>query len=163
MAANISRRILMFASAALLCGSLSGCGFQPLYANGDSGLGTINIAPIDGRIGYFIGQNLNRKFETSNPSKPRLLKVEVKTTLGNAALGQNSYTVRTIVTANVTYKLEAGETGAAINGAFSETSGYDVLGNAYGEVALGAQAEEKLAAIISDKIWFDILRQSRKK
>ncbi len=142
---------------------LTACGFTPLYANGDSGLGAINIKPIDGRIGYLVGQKLNKKFGNAENSNARSLKVTIKNSYSNAALGQNSFTTRTIVTSSVTYELEANGNAQKIIGSFFETSGYDVIGNAYGEVAFAADAEDKLSNVISDRIWLEILRKSHNK
>lgn len=142
---------------------LNACGFQPLYANGESGLSAIYIKPIDGRIGYLVGQQLNRKFGNSESSNARVLKVTIKNTYSNAALGQDSFTTRTIVTSNVNYELDGFGNGPKITGSFTETSGYDVIGNAYGEVTFAADAEDKLSNVISDRIWLEILRKSHNK
>lgn len=163
MPISIFKRFFIGFFALFFIAPLNACGFQPLYANGDSGLGAIYIKPIDGRIGYLVGQQLNRKFGNSESSNARVLKVIIKNSFANAALGQNSFTTRTIVTSNVSYELDGIGNEPKIIGTFSESSGYDVVGNAYGEVAFAADAEDKLSNVISDRIWLEILRKSHNK
>lgn len=163
MPISFLKRLFIGLLALLFIAPLNACGFQPLYANGESGLGAINIKPIEGRIGYLVGQQLSRKFGDSESSNARVLKVTIKNSFSNAALGQNSFTTRTIVTSNVNYELEGIGNNPKITGSFSETSGYDVVGNAYGEVAFAADAEDKLSNVISDRIWLEILRKSHNK
>jgi LPS-assembly lipoprotein len=141
---------------------LSACGFSPVYSSAGSGVGPVSIAQIDGRAGYFLRQELDRHAVLERGSTaPRLLTVKLVPTFTSAALAVDGLSARTLYTLTARYSLEAAVTGAPLVGEVSTTVGYESLDQAYGDVALQADAEERAAAQIASKIWADLRRQAR--
>lgn len=142
---------------------LSGCGFTPVYSTSGSGLGPLNVAQIDGRAGYFVRSELDRfaALEQGNTS-PRTLTVKLVTSFGSAALATDGLSARTLYTLTANYTLAPLDTGGApLAGSVTTTVGYESLDQAYGDVALQADAEERAATEIAGKLMADLRRQTR--
>lgn len=158
----MNRFISKILVALLGLGLLSACGFTPVYGVGGSGVGPVQIAPIEGRIGYFLGQNLQRRagLESSN-SEPRLLKISVKQRYYNVGLRSDGYATRTRVTFDAQYELGASEKMPEIKGLITSIVSFDSVEKAYSDVSLQSDAEERAANELSEKIWADIINKSR--
>ncbi|GBF56688.1 LPS-assembly lipoprotein LptE [Candidatus Phycosocius bacilliformis] len=142
---------------------LVGCGFQPVYRTSGSGIGPVNIAPIEGRIGYYLRQELNRRaaLEEERGADPRLLTVKLTRDFSPAAQGTDGISTRTELTVTVNYELAAAPPLPPVRGSLTTNVAYESLDQAYGDVALQADAEERLATQVADRIWLDLQRQVR--
>jgi LPS-assembly lipoprotein len=141
---------------------LSACGFAPVYSTNGSSVGPVSIAQIDGRAGYFLRQELDRHAVLEQGSaSPRLLTVKLVTTFGTAAATVDGLSGRTLYTMTANYTLAPAGTEPPLTGVVSTTVGYESLDQAYGDVALQADAEERAAGQIADKVWAELRRQTR--
>jgi LPS-assembly lipoprotein len=140
----------------------SACGFAPVYQTGGSGLGPIEIGPIDGRAGYFLRQELDRfaALEQGN-SAPRVLTIKLRPSFASAALATDGISARTLYTLTASYALSPVGKGKPITGEVATTLGYESLDQAYADVALQADAEERAAGQIAEKIFMDLRRQTK--
>jgi LPS-assembly lipoprotein len=153
---------LVSAGALVLALSVSGCGFAPVYSSGGSSVGPVSIAQIDGRAGYFLRQELDRHAVLEQgTAPPRVLTIKLVTTFASAALSVDGLSARTLYTMTANYALASPSGGEPIRGVATTTVGYESLDQAYGDVALQADAEERAAAQIADKVWADLRRQTR--
>ena len=157
--------LLTFLRAGLVAGSLfvSGCGFTPVYGTSGSGLGPLNVAQIEGRAGYFLRSELDRfaALEQGTTS-PRTLTVKLVTSFASAALAVDGLSARTLYTMTANYTLAPLTAGSApLAGSVTTTVGYESLDQAYGDVALQADAEERAASEIAGKLMADLRRQTR--
>jgi LPS-assembly lipoprotein len=146
---------------ACLCALLSGCGFAPVYGTSGSSVGPVSIVQIDGRAGYFLRQELDRyaALERGN-SAPRNLTVKLTQTFASAALSVDGLSGRTLLTLTADYSIESLSGGRPQTGSVTTTVGYESLDQAYGDVALQADAEERAAKQIADQLWADLRRQA---
>jgi LPS-assembly lipoprotein len=161
-ARNPLKRLLCGGALALTL-ALTGCGFAPVYSNGGSSVGPVSIAQIDGRAGYFLRQELDRHAVLEQGSSaPRVLTIKLNTTFGTAAATVDGLSGRTLYTMTANYSLAPTATGQELlTGIVTATVGYESLDQAYGDVALQADAEERAATQIADKVWADLRRQTR--
>lgn len=149
-------KIWKFFSALLPLGFLVSCGFQPLYAVKETPIGIVDVAPIDGRVGHFIVQKLNDRFELNDPQGVRSkLETKVRTEFRYTSLGTNAYTKRAILRVFADYILTI-EGAKEIKGSITVDVGYDTSVTAYADIALLSDAEERAGAEVGNRIWFDI-------
>jgi LPS-assembly lipoprotein len=140
----------------------AGCGFAPVYSTSGSSVGPVSVEQIDGRAGYFLRQELDRHAVLEQGSSaPRVLTIKLVTTFASAALAVDGLSARTLYTMTANYSLAPTGAGAPITGTVSTTVGYESLDQAYGDVALQADAEERAATQIADKVWAELRRQTR--
>jgi LPS-assembly lipoprotein len=160
---NRQRMFGLMKSAVLACALFaSGCGFSPVYSTGGSGVGPVVISEIEGRSGYFLRQELDRHaaLEQGNTS-PRTLTVKLATRFASAALTPDGLSGRTLLTLTANYELQQPTGVRPLTGIVSTTVGYESLDQAYGDVALQADAEQRAATQVADRIWADLRRQTR--
>ncbi len=151
------------ALAALACLGLAACGFQPLYAptTAPTGLGAIAVAPIEGRVGYFLGQGLERMLPGGG-GPARTLTVEVQTTFQPLAVRVDGSAARTDLIAVARYRLENPDgTGEPMAGEVRATVSYDLLDQPFGDVAAQTDAEERLASVLAERIRTDLVLRQR--
>jgi LPS-assembly lipoprotein len=157
---HFSRLVCAGALALVLC--VSGCGFAPVYSSAGSSVGPVAIEQIDGRAGYFLRQELDRHAVLEQgTTTPRVLTVKLVTTFASAALSVDGLSARTLYTMTANYSLAPSSGGEPFRGVVTTTVGYESLDQAYGDAALQADAEERAAAQIADKVWADLRRQTR--
>ena len=146
-----------------LTSAVSACGFSPVYSTSGSGVGPLTVAQIDGRGGYFLRSELDRHAALEQgQSAPRMLTVKLITSFESAALAVDGLSARTLYTMTANYTLAPATAGAPpLTGTVSTTVGYESLDQAYGDVALQADAEERAATQIADKVFADLRRQTR--
>jgi LPS-assembly lipoprotein len=139
-----------------------GCGFSPVYSTNGAGIGPIAIGEIDGRAGYFLRQELDRHAALERGATPvRALSVKITTSFSSAALTADGLSGRTLYSLTANYSLESRSGGAPLIGTISTTVGYESLDQAYGDVALQADAEQRAATQVANRVWADIQRQTR--
>jgi LPS-assembly lipoprotein len=153
---------LVSTSAMALTLLLAGCGFAPVYSSGGSGVGPVSIAQIDGRAGFFLRQELDRYAVLEQGSAaPRLLTIKLVPSFTSAALSVDGLSARTLYTLTASYTLAPIGSDKPTVGVVTTTVGYESLDQAFGDVALQADAEERAAKQVADKVWADLRRQVR--
>jgi LPS-assembly lipoprotein len=160
---DLSKHVRGGVLALALTVMVSGCGFSPVYSTGGSNVGPVFVEQIDGRAGYFLRQELDRHAVLEQGTEaPRTLSVKLLTSFASASMGVDGLSARTLytMTANYTLKPSVAE-NTPISGIVTITVGYESLDQAYGDVALQADAEERAATQIADKVWADLRRQAR--
>lgn len=141
---------------------LAGCGFQPVYSTQGSGIGPVTVAAIDGRTGYYLRQELDRRAVLEQGSgTPRVLSVKFERTFTPAAQGPDGISSRNEMSVTATYVLAAAPPLPAVRGSVTTNVAYESLDQAYGDVALQADAEERVAGQIAERLWLDLQRQVR--
>lgn len=156
---NISFKIASFLGAALM---LSACGFAPVYGVSGSGIGPVEIAPIEGRVGHFLSQSLQRRagLEIDNSEK-RNLEVKVTQRYNNVSLKPDSFPSRTRVSFDAEYILKSGNPEREIKGLVTSIASFDSGDQAYSDISLQSDAEERAANDLADRIWADLINKSR--
>ena len=141
---------------------LSGCGFTPVYGVNGSGVGPLEIAPIEGRVGYFLSQGLQRRagLEASNAEK-RNLEIKIQQRYNNVSLRPDSFASRTRITFDAEYVLKNSRTGSEIRGIVTSAVSFDSAEQAYSDVSLQSDAEERAANDLAERIWADLINKSR--
>lgn len=135
----------------------SGCGFQPVYSPSGRGIGPVDVALIDGRTGFLVQQELARKAALERGTTPvRRLEVELTTSFIQTNQGSDGFFSRTQMTVAASWTLQGQAETPDGRGAVSVMVGYDSQDQAFGEVALQADAEERAAVLLADRIWSDV-------
>lgn len=150
-------RLLVSVSSLIV---LAGCGFTPLYGNSGSSLGPIVVSQIDTRIGYFLHQKLEAHTVLERgTTAPRTLKVVLRKEYRDTNLRNDGFRTRIQMVVHAHYELS----GASdkIEGDVTTTIGYDGGADATSEIALSADAEERAANQLADKIWVELLNRAR--
>jgi LPS-assembly lipoprotein len=160
---DLSKHVRGGVLALALTVMVSGCGFSPVYSTGGSNVGPVIVEQIDGRAGYFLRQELDRHAVLEQGTEaPRTLTVKLVTSFASAALAVDGLSARTLYTMTANYTLKTATAAVTpISGVVTITVGYESLDQAYGDVALQADAEERAATQIADKVWADLRRQAR--
>ncbi len=149
-------RLLILAAAAL---ALSGCGLRPLYAGGSdgpiaSGLRSVTVSPIPGRIGWLVYNNLQERLGTDAPADPRYrLEVELDDSITGLGIRGDRAATRERRTLRARYRLVDVATGAVVLDATAGSdAGIDVVGSEYATVAAEQTAAERLSEVLADQI-----------
>jgi LPS-assembly lipoprotein len=146
-----------------LLAALAGCGFQPVYSTQGSGIGAVTIVAIEGRTGYYLRQELDRRavLERQGTGSPRVLTVKITRAFTPAAQGTDGISTRNEMTVTATYTLAAAPPLPAVRGSITTNVAYESLDQAFGDVALQADAEERVASQLAERLWLDLQRQVR--
>ncbi len=145
-----------------LCAGLAACGFQPVYSTQGSGIGPVTIAAIEGRTGYYLRQELDRRAVLEQgATSPRVLTVKMTRSFTPAAQGTDGISTRNELTVTASYVLAAAPPLPAVRGTIETNVAYESLDQAYGDVALQADGEERVAGQIAERLWLDLQRQVR--
>lgn len=144
---------------------LAGCGFQPVYAPGAKSeyaqSGAITVAPIDGRSGYFLRQELQKQLAIGLPNidQAATLNVRLNEKLSRLAFRPDGAASRSNIVANATYTL-AMEDGS-MTGKVGATTTFAVPAQPYGDISAQTDASERNMRLLAKRIVDDIrLKQS---
>jgi LPS-assembly lipoprotein len=136
---------------------VAGCGFQPVYDTQGSGVGPVSVSEIPGRTGFLVRQELLRRAALERgEGQPRQLDVRLVTQFAGTSNQITGYATRTQMTVSANYRL-VGSTN--VEGYVQSNVAYDGLNEAFGDVALQADAEERVAVLLADRIWMDLVRK----
>ena len=152
----MKRAICLTLSAALSL-LLSGCGLQPLYGGGGSGLvarslAQIDVPPIEGQAGWLVRNALNDRLAHTGAAKYRLDvrlddKLEGLGLLPNDAIGRERRTLR------ARYELVDIASGEiVIDATTGSDAGIDVVSSEYATIAAEQTALENLARELAQRI-----------
>jgi LPS-assembly lipoprotein len=153
------RALLLGLGAATL---LAGCGFRPVYDTQGSGIGPVVIGAVEGRTGYFLRRALERRAALERgDGPPRRLDVALSTAFLNVAQGPDAFGTRSQMTVTAAFEVRAPRAEQPTKGAVSTMVGFETFREAYGDVTLQADAEERAAERLADLIWAELRRLPR--
>jgi|SRR5579863_9110205 LPS-assembly lipoprotein len=121
---------------------LSGCGWEPLYAEhatepADAALQAIKVAPIAERVGQRLEFGLRNSFNPNNVQTPQLytLNVTIVTTIQDLGIQSQGIGTRGEVQLISTYRLVDSKTGQGLqSGTVHTTDSFDIQANGYSTV-----------------------------
>jgi len=149
-------RSFPLAACALL---LSACGLQPLYSGGGAGpvaksLGTVEVAPIQGRAGWLVRNALNDRLGAAGTATPAYrLEVELDDQITGFGVRADDAVTRERRSLRARYRLvEVGRGTVVIDAAAGSDAGIDVVSSEYATIAAESTALERLSQVIADQI-----------
>lgn len=150
------RRLAALAPLALL---LAGCGLHPMYAGGTSGpvaqtLAGIEVAPIEGKAGWLMANDLRDKLSAMGGGTPRYrLDVKLDDQISGLAVNRNDVTTRERRTLRARFQLvDLAKGTVLLDDTAGSDAGIDVVGSEYATIAAEDSALENLSDTVSDKI-----------
>jgi len=160
--------LLSRATLSLLAGlsllSLSGCGFEPIYAYKELGyirseLEHVTIKPIKDRIGHELRINLEDILSPRGKSDQPLweLKVTLSQSTQKISLEQTAFSTRAnlIVDATYTFKALSDEIPRSFSGTAKSISSYNILDSDYANLIAERDAQSRSVKSLAK----DIARQ----
>lgn len=139
---------------------LAGCGLKPLYAGGGSGavasaLGSIDVAPVEGRSGWLVTNALRDRLGGSPGAGARYrLTIRLDDQIAGLGVRRDNSVSRERRTLRARYQLidsAAGGTVVLDDTAGSDV-GIDVVSSEYAVIAAENTALERLSAVVADQI-----------
>jgi len=150
------RRAAALAPLALL---LTACGLHPMYAGGTSGpvaqaLAGIEVAPIEGKAGWLMANDLRDKLSAMGGGTPRFrLDVKLDDQISGLAVNRNDVTTRERRTLRARFQLvDLAKGTVLLDDTAGSDAGIDVVGSEYATIAAEDTALENLSDTVSDKI-----------
>lgn len=160
------------AAVALLggVGSLSGCGLQPMYADGTKGtvargLAGIEVPPIEGKAGWLMRNALVDRLRASGATgAPRFrLDVRLDDNLEGLGLLSDDTIGRERRTLRARYQLvDVGSGKIVVDATAGADAGIDVVSSEYATIAAENKALENLSEEVADRIVTNLALQLRK-
>ncbi|HET7708578.1 MAG TPA: LPS assembly lipoprotein LptE [Sphingomicrobium sp.] len=150
-------RALLITALGLL---LTGCGLQPLYGGGSSGvvataLRSVQVAPIEGQSGWLVRNELvERMGDGAGSGSARYrLEVELDDDITSFGIRGDRAATRERRTLRARYRLVEIERGTVVLDATAGSdAGIDVVSSEFATVAAEQTALERLAEAIADQI-----------
>jgi len=148
-----------FFAPLMLAFLLPACGLQPLYSGGSKGavaraLGTISVAPIEGKNGWLMRNALTDRLgaQNSNMAQFRLVVVLDDQIEGFGVRADDTVT-RERRTLRARYQLISVETGETVlDTTAGSDAGIDVVSSEYATIAGENSALENLTQKVADQI-----------
>ena len=148
-----------FFAPLMLAFLLPACGLQPLYSGGSKGavaraLGTISVAPIEGKNGWLMRNALTNRLgaQNSNIAQFRLVVVLDDQIEGFGVRADDTVT-RERRTLRARYQLISVETGETVlDTTAGSDAGIDVVSSEYATIAGENSAVENLTQKVADQI-----------
>ena len=148
-------------AVACLAMSLSGCGFEPLYADrsGDSGvvghMATVRVAPISDRPGQILRNELvDRLNPGGEPADPRYL-LEVTITVARQKLGirRDETATRANMRFSAAFRLRESGSGAIVySSRAGAVSSYNIVASEYGTIVSERAARRRGLVLVAERI-----------
>jgi LPS-assembly lipoprotein len=156
------------AALALVAGLLSGCGLQPLYAGGGSGvvardMGAVTVSAIGGKAGYLVHNALADRLGAAGQSAPRYrVDVRLDEKLTGMIIKSDNSVSRERSVMRARYQLVDLSTGAILLDATADAdAGIDIVSSEYAVIAAEQTAQENLAKDIANQIVIRIATRLR--
>lgn len=131
--------------------ALGGCGFSP--AMGPGGRGRFAVSTPATRIGVTLGRRLEDRLGRPADRAPYAVAVELQAEPEAAAISPAQVTTRVRIEADASYVVTEAATGRAVlRGTASAFASFDTTGTTVAEVAAARDTEDRLAAILADRI-----------
>ncbi|MBI0475796.1 hypothetical protein D9601_10575 [Sphingomonas sp. MA1305] len=147
-----------FLAAALLLVPLTGCGLHPLYAGGAGGgvaqaLSGVEVAPIQGKAGWLMGNALRDRLAASGTPQYRL-DVKLDDQIAGLGVRRDDSVTRERRTLRARYQLVNLSDGSVLLDATAGSdAGIDVITSSeYATIAAENTALENLSGIVADQI-----------
>lgn len=146
-----SRRAFLAGGIAACIGALTGCGWEPLYADraagpADAELAAIKVAPIPERVGQRLALQLRQWLNPSGTPVPSryLLNTLLQTSRLDLGVLPSGFGTRAQVAMSTTFTLVDIATGAAlITGVSHAAESFDIVANYYSNVVAEENARER--------------------
>lgn len=148
------KRAGLLAAIAIL---LSGCGLKPLYAGGGNGavasaLTQIEVAPIEGKAGWLVGNALRDRLMTDGSPIYRL-DVRLDDQISGLGVRRDDSVTRERRILRARYQLVNLADGAVLLDATAGSdASIDVVQSEYATIAAENTALERLSTIVADEI-----------
>ena len=146
----------------LLAGSISGCGFRPLYGETAEGnsvaseeLQTVRINPLPDRAGQKFHNLLrNRLNPKGQPQTPRyVLSISLSETQETLAIREDETATRANLTLNASFRLTAaGSDESLLRGLSSSTNSFNIVDSQFATYVAEEDARERALRELSDDI-----------
>lgn len=137
--------------------ALSGCGLRPLYGGGGSGpvastLGQVEVAPIEGKAGWLMGNALRDRLGSNGTALYRL-DVRLDDRISGLGVRSDDSVTRERRILRARYQLVSLADGAVLLDATAGSdAGIDVVQSEYATIAAENTALERLSTIVADEI-----------
>ncbi|MCH4893722.1 hypothetical protein GO308_11430 [Sphingomonas sp. SFZ2018-12] len=148
-------RLLTLIAIAL---SLAGCGLRPLYSGGSTGsvgslLSSVEVAPIEGRAGYLVGDALRDRLAANGGAPRYRLDVRLDDSIVGLGVRSDESIARERRTLRARYQLVDLATGQTlVDDTAGSDAGIDVVRSEYAVIAAEQTALERLSVVIADQI-----------
>ena len=143
----------------LLSLALSGCGLKPLYAGGAGGavaktLGTVEVAPIEGKAGWLVRNAINDRLGASpKGSEVYRLEIELDDQISSFGIRTDDAVTRERRTLRARYRLiEAAKGTVVLDATAGSDAGIDIVSSEYATIAAENSALENLSQVVADQI-----------
>ncbi len=150
--------------------ALSGCGLQPMYAGGGSGvvaqgLAAVDVPVIEGRGGWLMRNALNDRLQAGGSGSPPRYRLDVRLDdkleglglLSDDTIGRERRTLR------ARYQLVDIASGEIlVDATAGADAGIDVVSSEYATIASENKALENLAEEVANRIVTNLALQLRK-
>lgn len=137
---------------------LAGCGLQPLYGGGGSGvvattLTQVEVAPIQGKAGWLMSTALTDRLQAGKTSPLYRLDVRLDDKISGLGVRRDDSVARERRTLRARYQLVSLTDGSVVLDATAGSdAGIDVVGSEYATIAAENTALERLSGIVADQI-----------
>jgi LPS-assembly lipoprotein len=141
--------------------ALAGCGLQPLYQGGGSGavagmLGTVDVAPIEGRSGWLVANALRDRLGAGGQQQSNAryrLAVKLDDQIIGLGVRSDDSISRERRTLRARYQLvDAAQGTVLLDATAGSDAGIDVVGSEYATIAAENTALERLSETVADQI-----------
>ncbi len=137
--------------------ALSGCGLRPLYGGGGAGtvaqtLTAVEVAPIEGKAGWLVGNALRDRFNAQGSARYRL-DVRLDDSIVGLGVRRDDSVSRERRTLRARYQLVSLASGQVVlDASAGSDAGIDAVQSEYATIAAENSALERLSMIVADKI-----------
>jgi LPS-assembly lipoprotein len=139
--------------------ALAGCGLRPLYGGGGGGsvaqsLAGIEVAPIEGKAGWLVGNALRDRLAVAGTATPRYrLEVRLDDQINGIGVRRDDAVTRERRVLRARYQLvDAGRGTVLLDATAGSDAGIDVVTSDYATIAAESSALERLSEILADRI-----------
>ncbi|MDF0488065.1 LPS assembly lipoprotein LptE [Sphingomonas sp. H39-1-10] len=142
----------------LLALALPGCGLHPLYSGGSDGavatmLTRVEVAPIDGKAGWLMGNALRDKLAARGEAPLYRLEVRLDDKIIGLGVRSDDSVSRERRTLRARYQLvELARGTVVLDASAGSDAGIDVVSSDYATIAAENTALENLSEIVADQI-----------
>ncbi|AOH83408.1 hypothetical protein AWL63_04935 [Sphingomonas panacis] len=142
----------------LLALALPGCGLHPLYSGGSSGavatmLTRVEVAPIDGKAGWLMGNALRDKLAAQGETPLYRLEVRLDDKIIGLGVRRDDSVSRERRTLRARYQLvELAHGTVVLDASAGSDAGIDVVSSDYATIAAENTALENLSEIVANQI-----------
>lgn len=148
--------------------ALPACQLQPLYGGGALGpvqstLASVTVAPIEGRAGWLVANELRDRLAATEGTAPRYrLEVRLDDDITGLGVQRDDTVTRERRTLRARYQLVDLSNGLVVLDATAGSdAGIDVVGSEYATIAAEQTALERLAGVVADQIVARVARYGR--